>query len=158
MVRRFSLPLTPDSLRKPTVDAIRKRLGGRASTEGGAGDVVTITTEGGATHIGVVLFVRGEDLDVWVDQGRVRRARRSRTKPVSAPISKELVDIANDARVFGRLMEGQRVRYQHDDGFSEGRLVEKCRFGALLERDDGVLVGVGFRKIWPASASEGPQN
>jgi len=158
MVRRFSLPLTPDSLRKPTVDAIRKRLGGRASTEGGAGDVVMITTEGGATHIGVVLFVRGEDLDVWVDQGRVRRARRSRTKPVSAPISKELVDIANDARVFGGLMEGQRVRYQHDDGFGEGRLVEKCRFGALLERDDGVLVGVGFRKIWPASASEGPQN
>jgi hypothetical protein len=158
MVRRFSLPLTPDSLRKPTVDAIRKRLGGRASTEAGAGDVVVITTDGGATLTGVVLFVRGEDLDVWIDQNRVRRSRRSTTRTVSAPVPRELTDIANDARVFAGLMEGQRVRYQHDDGLGEGLLVEKCRFGALLQRDDGVLVGVGFRKIWPASTAEGPQN
>lgn len=158
MVRRFSLPLTPDSLRKPTTDAIRKRLGGRASTEGGAGDAVMITTDGGATRVGVVLFVRGEDLDIWVEHGRVRRARRSSVRPMSAPISKEFADIANDARVFGGLVEGQRVRYQHDDGFAEGVLIEKCRFGALLERDDGVLVGVGFRRIWPAPAPEGPQN
>jgi hypothetical protein len=158
MVRRFSLPLTQDSLRKPTVDAIRKRLGGRASTEAGAGDVVVITTDGGATLLGVVLFVRGEDLDIWIDQGRVRRTRRSSTRPMSSPVSKELADIAGDARVFGGLLEGQRVRYQHEGGFGEGLLVEKCRFGALLERDDGVVVGVGFRKIWPASGAEGPRN
>ena len=158
MVRRFSLPLTPDSVRKPTVDAIRKRLGGRASTEAGAGDVVVITTDGGATLVGVALFVRGEDLDVWIDKGRVRRTRRSSTRPASAPVSKELAAIAGDARVFGGLMEGQRVRYQHEDGFGEGILIEKCRFGALLQRDDGVIVGAGFRKIWPAGAPEGPRN
>ncbi|NUQ76584.1 MAG: hypothetical protein HUU21_23840 [Polyangiaceae bacterium] len=156
MVRRFSLPLTPDSLRKPTVDVIRKRLGGRASTEGGAGEVVVVTTEGGATFVGVVIFVRGEDLDIWVEHGRVRRARRGAARPLSEPASRDFVEIANDARVFGGLMEGQRVRYQHDAGFSEGILIEKCRFGAVLQRDDGVLMGVGFRKIWPTP--EGPRN
>lgn len=158
MVRRFSLPVTSDSLHKPTADAVRKRLGGRASTEPGAGDLVAITTDGGATLVGVVLFVRGEDLDVWVDEGRVRRARRSTTQPVSAPVSKELTEVAGDARVFGRLVEGQRVRYQHKDGLGEARIIEKCRFGALLQRDDGVILGVGFRKMWPASAPDSHQN
>jgi hypothetical protein len=160
MRRRLSLPLTfdMDADKKPAVDLVRKRLGGRASTEAGAGDVVTVTTDGGAQRVGVVLFVRGDDLDVWIDHGVVRRTRRSSTSPAHTPVSRELTSVAGDARVFGGLLEGQRVRYQHEAGFGEGLLVEKCRFGAVLRRDDGVLVGVGFRRIWPASMPESEQN
>src|SRR5688500_9580432 len=107
MVRKLSLPLTLDSQKKPTSDAIRKRLGGRASTEAGAGEVVLITTEGGAERVGVVLFTRGEDVDVWTDHGVVRRARKARISPCRTPISKELSAVAGDARIFGGLSEGQ---------------------------------------------------
>lgn len=163
MARRLSLPLTFDAglgaAKAPAVDVVRKRLGGRASTEAGAGELVSITTEGGAERAGVVLFVRGDDLDVWIEHGLVRRTRRSSTRPLKAPVAKPLADVAGDARVFGALLEGQRVRYQHEAGFDEGMLIEKCRFGALLQRDDGVLIGVGFRRIWPASSAvEGEQN
>jgi hypothetical protein len=160
MARRLSLPLTHarDTHGKPMVDAVRKRLGGRACTEPGAGDVVTLTTDVGGERIGVVLYICGDDLDVWIDHGLVRRTRRATTRPARVPVSKELADVAGDARVFGGLLEGQRVRYQHEAGFAEGLLVEKCRFGALLERDDGALVGVGFRRIWPASSASAPQN
>jgi hypothetical protein len=117
-----------------------------------------LTNDAGAERVGVVLFIHGDDLDVWIDHGLVRRTRRASTRPARGPVSKELSGVAGDARVFGGLMEGQRVRYQHEAGFAEGLLVEKCRFGALLERDDGVLVGVGFRRIWPAASARAPQN
>jgi hypothetical protein len=149
MGRKLSLPLTLDNAKKPTTDAVRKRLGGRASTEAGAGEIVSLTTEGGSTRVGVVLFARGEDVDVWTDHGVVRRARRTSTAPCREEVPKELEQVADDARIFGGLCEGQRVRYQHETGLEEGVLVEKCRFGALLRRDDGVILGVGFRRIWP---------
>ena len=158
MGRKLFLPLTVDTPKKPTADAIRKRLGGRVSTEPGAGEIVAITTDGGAERVGVVLFTRGEDVDVWTDHGVVRRARRASTRPFRSPVSKELTAVAGDARVFGGLLEGQRVRYQHESGLNEGTIVEKCRFGVLLERDDGVLVGVGFRRIWPLNPTDAQQN
>ena len=63
MSRKLSLPLTLDRAKKPTTDAVRKRLGGRASTEPGAGEIVALRTEGGSERVGVVLFARGEDVD-----------------------------------------------------------------------------------------------
>lgn len=149
MSRKLSLPLTLDWAKKPTTDAVRKRLGGRASTEPGAGEIVSLRTEGGTERVGVVLFARGEDVDVWTDHGVVRRARRTRCTPCCEEVSKELSQVADDARIFGGMCEGQRVRYQHEAGLEEGVIVEKCRFGALLRRDDGVILGVGFRRIWP---------
>jgi hypothetical protein len=158
MARKLSLPLfSPPSAALPTVDAMRKQLGGRASTEPGAGDAVTLVTDGGARMTGVVLFVRGEDLDVWVEHNMVRRARRASTAPLDAPLPRDLAPIAADVRVFAELSEGQRVRYLDGDRVGEGTLVEKCRFGALIERDDGKLLGLGFRRLWPASASDPPQ-
>lgn len=131
---------------------MRKRLGGRASTEAGAGDAVTFTTPGGVRHVGVVLFVRGDELDVWIDENVVRRTRRSSAAPVDASLPRDLVAIANDARVFGALAEGQRIRYLDEGRVDEGTLVEKCRFGALVERGDGTIIGLGFRRLWPADA------
>jgi hypothetical protein len=149
---KLFLPLTPAAGRSdgsPTVDATRKRLGGRASTEPGAGEVVAFRDERGHERHGVVLFVRGEDLDVWGTGDRVRRVRRARTRPVDGMVSEELVAVARDAVAFGELREGQPVRFQHAQGLGEGVLVEKCRFGGLVERGDEVVLGVGFRRLWP---------
>jgi hypothetical protein len=156
MVRRLFLPLAagnPDA--NPTVDAVRRRLGGRASTEPGAGELVAVASDRGAARAGVVLFVQGNDLDVWLEGGVVRRTRRERTV-TTAEASEDLCSIAHAARIFAALTEGQRVHYSHADGVGEGALVEKCRFGALVERGDGTVLGIGFRRLW--SAIPGDQN
>ncbi len=154
MERRLFLPLAstaPASL--PTVDAVRKRLGGRASTEGGAGELVGL----GVDRTGVVIFVRGEQLDVWLPGDVVRRVRRADTRPApaSGAVPRELLAVALDARVFGALHEGQRVGYQAEGALGEGVLVEKCRFGGLVERADRTVVGVGFRRLAPSTAQPG---
>jgi len=101
---------------------------------------------------GVVLFVQGEELDVWTGEGRVQRTLRSRVLPLGKPASQALSALASDATLFAHLREGDRVRYQDGHGnVTEGSLIEKCRYGALVLRDDTQIIAVGFRKIWPAS-------
>jgi hypothetical protein len=134
------------------VDAIRKRLGGRAATESGAGELVSWVRAAGGGRAGVVLFVQGESLDVWFDPGIVRRIRRSSVLPLETAPSREVASLAEDARAFASLSEGQRVGYHDEAGTGEALLVEKCRFGALLQRDDGTILGVGFRRVWPIAA------
>lgn len=154
MNRRLFLPLAdgnPDA--SPTVDVVRRRLGGRASTEPGAGEIVAVASEQGAARTGVVLFVQGEDLDVWLEGGVVRRTRRSKTVEAKGA-GDDLLSIARAARIFAGLAEGQRVHYQHQSGVGEGVLVEKCRFGALVERGDGTVLGVGFRRLWSAGTND----
>jgi hypothetical protein len=146
MTRRLSLhPATWGAAPRPTVDAVRKRLGGRASTEPGAGEVVSLGDAGDRT--GVVLFVRGEQLDVWLSGDRVQRVRRSDTRPAEGAPARDLAAVAGDARAFADLSEGQRVAFVDEGRRGEGALVEKCRFGALVERGDGSVVGVGFRRF-----------
>ncbi|MGK4006091.1 hypothetical protein WMF31_25960 [Sorangium sp. So ce1036] len=185
MARKLSLPLlnldqgTPASARavtKPTIDAVRERLGGRASTEPGAGEFVTLTTAAGKALAGVVLFRRGDVVDVWIDtseahisskdtdvshgagRGLVHRAHRADITPMHGPAPDSLGAVATDACVFGALLEGQRIRFQDGGDLSEGTLVEKCRFGGLVRRDDGTLLGVGFRRLWPARAADTERN
>ena len=62
----------------------------------------------------------------------------------------ELLAVSRDARSFAALSEGERVQYQHEGGIGEGTLVEKCRFGALIQRADGAVIGAGFRRVWAA--------
>ncbi len=67
MTRKFSLPFhlgradraTAPASATPTVDAVRERLGGRASTEPGVGELVLLTTAAGEALPGVVLYRRG---------------------------------------------------------------------------------------------------
>jgi hypothetical protein len=154
MSRRLFLPLASSDLNaSPTVDTVRKRLGGRASTEPGAGELVAVASEHGVARAGVVLFVQGDDVDVWLVGGVVRRTRRSKIVKATEAAG-DLVSIARAARIFGALTEGQRVHYQHADGVGEGALVEKCRFGGLIEREDGTVLGVGFRRVWSAGTRE----
>ncbi|KYG05758.1 hypothetical protein BE21_38685 [Sorangium cellulosum] len=189
MTRKLSLPLislgrperAASAAAKPTVDAVRERLGGRASSEPGVGELVLLTTAAGKALPGVVLFRRGAVVDVWIDapeatisaqdtikgalpghsaahRGLVRRARPSDLAPLRAPSPESLVAVAADARVFAALSEGQRIRFQDGGDLAEGMLVEKCRFGGLVQRDDGIIVGVGFRRLWPAQAEGAPRN
>jgi hypothetical protein len=139
--------------RTPTVEAIRTRLGGRASTEHGAGELVSLTSSGGFEHAGIVIFTHGQDVDVWTGEGVVRRARWNMVRHVSGPAPDDLARVATDAATFGGLVEGQRVRYRHDSGVDEGTLVEKCKFGGLIEKDDRTIVGVSFRRLWPAETN-----
>lgn len=151
MGRKLALPVFLPEPPTPSVDRIRKRLGGRASTETGAGDVVTFTTDGGIRQTGVVLFVRGDELDVYVSDNLVRRIRRAAVESTDTVLPPALVRIAESARVFEHLAEGQRVSFASDDGPHEGILVEKCRFGALVERVDGTIIGLGFQRVWAAT-------
>lgn len=190
MTRKLSLPLihldrgslfTMRSAEKPTVDAVRERLGGRASTEPGAGELVTLSTADGRVLHGVVLFTRGDKVDVWIEaldasssaseggrraapsraaeraapsRATVYGARRGDIAPLRVPATPSLEAVALDARVFASLAEGQRIRFQDGGGLSEGTLIEKCRFGGLVRRDDGVVLGVGFRRLWPAQGAD----
>jgi len=128
------------------VDATRKRLGGRASTEAGAGAIVTLPN--GKT--GVVLFVRGAELDVWLERDVVRRTRREDTSPADGAVDRELYMVASDARAFADLAEGDRVTFEQDGVLRQGVLVEKCRFGGLVELGSSAILGVGFRRLLAA--------
>lgn len=153
MTRKLGLPVLLDTNRKPTVDAVRAKLGGRASTERGAGELVIIDAGGGFEHTGIVLFRRDDEIAVWTSEGVVRRASRASVRKSGEPTPAAFVDVAADAAVFGQLAEGQRVRYRNDSGTDEGTLVEKCKFGALVQRDDRTIVGVSFRRLWPVETN-----
>ena len=43
------------------------------------------------------------------------------------------------------------MRFATEGGAVEhGTLLEKCRWGGLVQRGDGVVVGIGFRRVLPA--------
>ena len=146
MARRVFLPVT-DSKERPasTLEAVRARLGGRARTDLQAGRVVSFLDTGLS---GVVLFGQGDEVHVFSNAGWVRRTTAQAVTRVEAPAA-ELEAAANDVRVFAALEEGTRVRFQDRTGIEHGTLIEKCRYGALVRRDDARVLGVGFRRIWP---------
>ncbi|HWZ90469.1 MAG TPA: hypothetical protein VNW92_16510 [Polyangiaceae bacterium] len=147
MSRRISLPVNDPSAKRPksTLDAVRARLGGRARTDLQAGRVVCFL-DTGAT--GVVLFGHGEEVHVFSNAGWVRRTTTDALTVVDEP-GIDLHAVANDIRVFAALEEGTRVRFQDLGGMAQGTLIEKCRYGAVVRRDDATVMGVGFRRIWP---------
>jgi hypothetical protein len=145
----------PNKPKRPSVDAARKRLGGRVDkTDRGAppagltpGSFVDAPGADGAREIAVVLFATASEAHVLLDGARLRRLpHASLARREGAPASSALVKVAADARVFAMLVEGQAVRYADSEGeLRAGRLVEKCRYGALVLRDHGAIVAVGFR-------------
>jgi len=155
MSRKLALPVLLPAPPTPSVDNVRKRLGGRASTETGTGDVVSFSTDGGIHQTGVVVFIRGDELDVYVSENLVRRIRRDAAKSTDAALNPSFVAIAESARIFEQLTEGQRVCFKNGEHTHEGTLVEKCRFGALVERPDGKIIGLGFQRLWPAPENPG---
>jgi hypothetical protein len=152
--RRVSLPVNGQSAKpRSTIEAVRARLGGRARSDLQAGRVVCFL-DTGAT--GVVLFAQGAEVHVFSNAGWVRRTTADALTHVAEPTA-DLHAVANDVRVFAALEEGHRVRFQDLGGMAQGTLIEKCRYGAVVRRDDETVMGVGFRRIWPiANPGETP--
>ncbi len=112
MSRKLSLPLALwDERKKPTVDAVRKRLGGRAAMEPGGGRVRPPQERARLRSGGVVLFVHADELHVWIDGGVVRRAARiEHPRGKDGALSTDLFVVSEDARLIATLREGERVR------------------------------------------------
>lgn len=153
---KLSLPMLAAFAPKDprSVDAVRAKLGGRGASDAPTGARVRASLADGSTIDGVVLFVEGSAADVVVDATRVRRVAREALSPLEDAAAARLAGLADDVRVFATLAEGQRVRFAEPGGGTAiGLLAEKCRYGALVARDDGTIVGVGFRKVWPAAGA-----
>ncbi len=174
--KKLNLPLFSDPAivatpakevrKKPSIDAARARLGGRVNEidtppAGFApGVLVTFLVGSPAARAagaerrmhGVVVFASQNEVHVLLDGVRLRRLPPSDvTIHEGGEVAIELEKIAGDARLFGQLVEGQSVRYADDSGgLVNGKVVEKCRWGALVLREDGAVVAVGFRKLWPS--------
>lgn len=123
-----------------TLARAREKLGGRVVSHqphrffGGE-----IVRAGG--HVGVVLWSDEAQCDVWIGDDAVKRVASADVESAS---SQELANVAEDARAFAALQEGARVVF---DGAITGKLVEKCRWGGLVARDDGRIFAVGFRRF-----------
>jgi hypothetical protein len=168
--KKFTLPLFPseeaasvveNAPRKPTIDAARKRLGGlpeRGSTpplavSAVAPGVVVAFAAGATRQLGVVIYADAAEVHVLLDAVRLRRFSPGAVTAYTGDVAVEPAKIATDARLFGRLTDGQSVRYADDSGnLVDGKVVERCRWGALVLRDDGAIIAVGFRKLWPSTS------
>jgi len=158
MARRLGLPvqhseLFGGALGTPTVERARQRLGGRGVTDGLAGSIVTA---GDSSVRGVVVFSNEQECDVFLEAGFVKRTKRANVEAIACENESPLHELSGEARVFASLDEGKRVRFEEPEkGLQEGLLFEKCRYGALVAKDDGTIVAVGFRKLWPAAIAVG---
>lgn len=178
VVKKVSLPLfedpaivisqrsVKDEPKRPSIDTARARLGGRIdeidAAPGGFAPGVVVTYADRPAYPGaleqrlpgVVVFASKKEVHVLLDGVRLRRFQPSDVKiHEGGDVAIELEKIAGDARLFGQLVEGQAVRYADDKGsLVNGRVVEKCRWGALVLNERGAVVAVGFRKLWPAPA------
>lgn len=139
----------------PTVEQARRALGGRASASRPGGDVVLVAGAGAERAAGVIVFRDEREAFVWIGDGVLRRLPLDHFEPHPGPIPPELASVAADARLFGSLAEGERVRFERSDGdLGEGTLVEKCRFGGMVELDAGGVMAVIFRRLWPVPEGE----
>lgn len=165
MSKKINLPLasegeeTAKPRRRPSVEVARARLGGKPEGEGPspaglpAGQHVRFALASGRPKSGVIVYSCAAEVHVLLDSVRLRRFPPDEVEPEHGEPDGELAKIAADARVFAMLAESQPVRYATDAGqLFEGKLIEKCGYGALVLRDDGAIVAVGFRKLWPAKA------
>jgi hypothetical protein len=148
--------------KKPSLDDARNRLGGRTNQEEPApagivpGRVVRVFANDGAEHVAVVVFANADEVHILIDGTKLRRVPPDSVHAHEGPAPSSVAKIAADAHVFSRLAEGEKVRYADDSGgLLAGKLVEKCRYGALVVREDGAVVAVGFRKLWPAASTNG---
>jgi hypothetical protein len=144
----YRLPLLADVVLPPTVDAMRERLGGRVGAPRFAECGTPVVCPGPAgPREGVVLTSDESGAYVWFSASEVRRVARAE---ISTPesISAATEALVSDARAFGELAEGQVVVCTARDGAAFfARIVEKCRFGALVVREDAVIVGVGLQAL-----------
>lgn len=173
MGKKINLPLLADAwnapsserpevkrAKKPSLEDARNRLGGRTTDEEPAppgiapGCIVKVMANNGTAHVAVVVFANADEVHILIDGTKLRRVPPAAIDEHEGATPSALSKIAADAQIFSRLSEGERVRYADDaGGLLAGKLVEKCRYGALVVREDGAVVAVGFRKLWPAATA-----
>jgi hypothetical protein len=120
----------------------RQKLGGRVASHGDAGAIVQVR-HSGAMHPGVILWSDESWCDVWLGDEATRRVRVRDYVKAIAPASSPLHRMAQAVRAFAAFREGESVR----TGEQTVKLVEKCRWGALVAGDDGRIFAVGFRRL-----------
>ncbi len=126
-----------------TLARARQQLGGRVSSHGDAGAIVHVE-RGDHVEIGVVLWSDEQWCDVWLGEDVTKRTRSDSVTAAKAPAGSPMALTSAAARAFALLEEGQNVRF---DGSREGRLIEKCRWGALVALADGNIFAVGFHRF-----------
>jgi hypothetical protein len=133
-----------------TLARARERLGGRVSMHGDAGAVVQVE-RGAHPTIGVVLWSDAQWCDVWLGDDLTKRTRSDSVTPAKAPRGSPMAQASAAAHTFALLEEGQNVRFAKEgltpSGQEEGRLIEKCRWGALVALADGKILAVGFHRF-----------
>jgi hypothetical protein len=136
----------------PALEAARKKLGGRSLTPSTRppGALVEATLQDGRRLAGILLWASAGSCDVWFDDGLARRARSEIVVALAAPTPESLVRIEAEVLLFSTLAEGDAVRWERAGCVTEGRIVEKCRYGAIVVTRSARVVAVGFRKLWPA--------
>ena len=148
-----------DDRQKPTLEGARQRLGGRPADGPPFSDkrpgCIVLCGDGP----GAIVYASDIEVHVLIDAtprgGRMRRVTVKDVTAFTGEVPEGLASVADDARVFAMLAENQHIRYADEAGtLRAAKLVEKCRYGALVARDDGTIVAVGFRKLWPAQRGD----
>jgi hypothetical protein len=136
----------------PALEVARRKLGGRTAvpSERAPGALVEAALRDGLRHAGILLWASAGTCDVWFDDGIARRARSEAVRPRARPTPESLVRVEAEVRMFASFAEGDRVRWERPTGITEGRIVEKCRYGAIVVTRGGKVVAVGFRTLWPS--------
>jgi len=142
MPRRVSLPISED--KRLSLARARDKLGGRVGEHGRAGDPVEIVHHG-ATRQGVILWSDDASCDVWLGDEACVRVPLDVCAPAALVTGSPLLRISRAARAFAALREGTTV--QAGDG--PVKLVEKCRWGALVASADGRIFALGFHRLAP---------
>jgi hypothetical protein len=119
-----------------TLARAREKLGGRVAAHARGGEIVRA-----GESVGVILWSDETQCDVWIGDDAVKRVACVSVEPAA---SSELANVSEDARAFAELREGAHVIF---DESIAGKLVEKCRWGGLVARDDGRIFAVGFRRF-----------
>jgi hypothetical protein len=131
------------------MEAARATFGGRGRSARGVGEVVSFARDD-ATVTAVVLFVEELERDLCEPDGTLTRRRADECAPAVDVTDPAIVQLAAEARAFALVDELERVRFRVGATVDHGMIAEKCRFGALVMRDDGSLEGVSFRDINPS--------
>ena len=134
-----------------SLELARRKLGGSSfvPSDRSPGALVQVPLSDGSHHAGILLWSSGGSCDVWFDDGVARRARIELVVLRPRPTPESLLRIEAEVRVFATLVEGERVRWERDATLVEGRIAEKCRYGAIVVTHDARVIAVGFRKLWP---------
>lgn len=107
---------------------------------------------------GVVLHDGGDELDAWIGEGIIARVTLAQVASSLDEVPPERFrELAYDVLRFAALREGQAIRVLGPGPAFDAVLRERCRYGALVEREDDVrrpraISAIGFRRLGPRDA------